>query len=376
MAIHPAVPHDRAPSSNLTGLDISAWTEQAAASIQSLDLSDSTVQIQALHASSSAVRGTSNALSIPLDDPVTTKPEASPRVKIADPSSQGGLNTATSYRRREPIRRDSLRRRESLLKGKEGSRRRQRWENDRLLTNPWAQPPAPGDWSVQPTHPRHDPLPYYLAPLWDTHFAHKEDSKSAQARRSKDGEDEKNRVSREVRQGLKHARAARGMLHDLEEEIRQFLEKWNERQLLIREGRLEDSVIDSDFDDSEEEIVFVGRNGQMYDSPGRKTRVAGLGENEARGEKMVFESLAHDRGAVFGRWLVHSIATYYGLYTWSVTVGNPGRRQAYVGLHAPAIQDQHQRAEISFPSGQAVACGASLRITPGEPLPKPLWAQV
>lgn len=93
------------------------------------------------------------------------------------------------------------------------------------------------------------------------------------------------------------------MLHDLEEEIRQFLEKWNERQLLIREGRLDESAIDSDFDndDSEEEIVFVGRNGQMYDSPpGRKTRASGLDEDEARGEKMVFESLAHDRGAVFG----------------------------------------------------------------------------
>lgn len=168
---------------------------------------------------------------------------------------------------------------------------------DRLLTNPWAQPPAPSDWSVQPTHPRHDPLPYYLAPLWDTHFAHKEESKS---KRGKDGDEEKNRVSREVRQGLKHARAARGMLHDLEEQIRQFLEKWNERQLLIREGRLDESAIDSDFEDSEEEIVFVGRNGQMYDSPGRKVQMAGLDEDEARGEKMVFESLAHDRGAVFG----------------------------------------------------------------------------
>ena len=35
----------------------------------------------------------------------------------------------TVYKRREPIRRDSLKRREALLKGKEGSRRRQRWEN-------------------------------------------------------------------------------------------------------------------------------------------------------------------------------------------------------------------------------------------------------
>jgi hypothetical protein len=31
--------------------------------------------------------------------------------------------------RKEPLRRDSMKRREALLKGKEGSRRRQRWEN-------------------------------------------------------------------------------------------------------------------------------------------------------------------------------------------------------------------------------------------------------
>jgi hypothetical protein len=31
--------------------------------------------------------------------------------------------------RKEPVKRDSMKRREALLKGKEGSRRRQRWEN-------------------------------------------------------------------------------------------------------------------------------------------------------------------------------------------------------------------------------------------------------
>jgi len=31
--------------------------------------------------------------------------------------------------RKEPLRRDSLKGREALLRGKEGSRRRQRWEN-------------------------------------------------------------------------------------------------------------------------------------------------------------------------------------------------------------------------------------------------------
>ena len=32
------------------------------------------------------------------------------------------------------------------------------------------------------------------------------------------------------------------------------------------------------------------------------------------------------------RWLVHSIASYYGLKTWSVTIGDPARREAYVGI--------------------------------------------
>lgn len=35
----------------------------------------------------------------------------------------------------------------------------------------------------------------------------------------------------------------------------------------------------------------------------------------------------------FRRWLVHNIATYYGLRTWSVTVGDPARREAYVGIY-------------------------------------------
>lgn len=49
---------------------------------------------------------------------------------------------------------------------------------------------------------------------------------------------------------------------------------------------------------------------------------------------------------------MHSIADYYGLETWSVTTGNPARREAYVGLKAaPTL-------------GEAVE------------LPRPLWVMV
>lgn len=74
-------------------IDIEAWTASA---FQSLTVS----------------AGSGVQLSIPLDDVEAAKPPK------------------TTYRpHREPIRRDSQKRRDALLKGKEGSRRRQRWEN-------------------------------------------------------------------------------------------------------------------------------------------------------------------------------------------------------------------------------------------------------
>lgn len=97
-----------------SAIDIERWTvEQAAEALGAASLS-----------SSAAVRGTSVTIEIPLDEDTapagTAEGTPAPRVREA---------VHTVYRRREPIRRDSLKRREALLKGKEGSRRRQRWEN-------------------------------------------------------------------------------------------------------------------------------------------------------------------------------------------------------------------------------------------------------
>merc|ERR1712072_922068 len=96
----------------------------------------------------------------------------------------------------------------------------------------------------------------------------------------------------------------------------------------------------------DEEIVFVGRNGAMNDIRRREKQ-----KEHLQKDKLIFESLVDDHGAAFGyvsflpalshgwyadfctrRYLVHSIAAYYGLQTWSVTTGNPARREAYVGL--------------------------------------------
>jgi len=165
---------------------------------------------------------------------------------------------------------------------------------DRLLHNPWAEPPSPNDWVVGPTYPRHE-VPYFLAPLWDHHYAHI-DKKTTVTK------EEKHRVPKELRLRLKHARAARGMLQDLEEDIRQFIHNWNEKQLLLQREGLQDAP---ESDDSEDEVVFVGRNGQMHDSPAHKTRLQEIREvmythDERDGEKMVLESQIEDRAAGFG----------------------------------------------------------------------------
>ena len=97
-------------------IDIEAWTEQATAAMGSV----------AISAPAAALAGTSVLFDIPLDE------HSAP----ARPATTAQVHTV--YKRTEPVRRDSLKRREALLKGKEGSRRRQRWENGThaTLTHP------------------------------------------------------------------------------------------------------------------------------------------------------------------------------------------------------------------------------------------------
>jgi hypothetical protein len=146
-------------------------------------------------------------------------------------------------------------------------------------------------------------MPYYLAPLWDVHYSHVKDQQTDQ--KIAERANEKHHVPKELRAKLKHARAARGMLQDLEEEIRLFIRKWNEKQLLLEKEGLQDAPENSCSDDSEDEIVFVGRNGLMHDAPERKERLRLLRQeisshSERDGEKMVLETMADDRAAGFG----------------------------------------------------------------------------
>ena len=176
---------------------------------------------------------------------------------------------------------------------------------DRLMSNPWAQAPSASDWQIQP-YKRHGTVPYYLAPLWDSHYAQKEQLRSSKNKGASKGKDTsadpQHQIPKELRTKLKRARAARGLLHDLEEQIRVFVQRWNDKQSMTEGEGLADAPADSE---DEDEIVFVGRNGQMHDSPGRKSRIKNMDQEmgvdkEKDGEKVVFESLVDDRGAIFG----------------------------------------------------------------------------
>ena len=193
------------------------------------------------------------------------------------------------------------------------------------------------------------------------------EDKRRNARRKNNGVEAEaaGRITKELREKLKRAKAAKGLLQDLEEEVRKFVASWEKKHKRLAEEGLHDA------DSDEEEIVFVGRNGQMHDMPPSPTaKRHAETEEDIKKEKLVFDSLANDHGASFGyvdpfipkrsvlthsrRWLVHSIASYYGLRTWSVTVGDPARREAYVGI-------------------KQLKSGKELENTT---LPRPLWGMV
>ena len=73
-----------------------------------------TEALSSLQITSPQAQNTGVSLSIPIRDAAVADIDDAPR---------------QTRPRREPLRRDSMKRREALLKGKEGSRRRQRWEN-------------------------------------------------------------------------------------------------------------------------------------------------------------------------------------------------------------------------------------------------------
>ncbi|OBT43226.1 hypothetical protein VE00_06428 [Pseudogymnoascus sp. WSF 3629] len=272
MAIYSSVPP---PNQQPPSVDIETWTLHA---LQHLDITP---------------------LQIPIhDDPadVTTAPPPAPK------------RAATTIAKPKP---PPSKRRELAEKGKEGSRRRKRWENDRLIGVPGVVAPSSRDWEVHSTSPVRR-VPYYLAPLWEG---------VAESRRSKnvEKEEERGRVPSELRERIRRGKVEGEMLRHLEGEVRRFVVEWEDAAR---------PPVAADPESSDEEVVFVGRDLSARTIRERDEERRAKIERER--ERCVFEARVGDRGGALGRYLVHALAGYYGLRSWSVTVG--GGRRAVVGI--------------------------------------------
>ncbi|KAI0514847.1 R3H-associated N-terminal domain-containing protein [Xylaria bambusicola] len=339
---------------NANGLDIESW---ALSALESLSVSP-------------LARGTGAPLSIPLDETKeNAKKKEKPSVSIYDPRAQ---STAITPPPRPPSRRDSLKRREALLKGNEGSRQRRRWENDRLLHVPNAVPPEPQDYLPRPTHPVNH-VPYQIAAAWELRVRAEVESRNAAHARRKQAhtrtlgvEGVAGRVPRELCQRAKKTPAVRTWVRSLEEPVRKYLVEREMAKEPVPDLKTDDSDSSfSDMDSEDEEIVFVGRNGSMRDGKmkdrGAHGRKAGPEASTAGGqwkrarreekrsgatqdEGMLFDAFGDEDGGAFRRWITHSISDYYGLQSRSVLVGEPKRKVVYVGIkqmktgHTPPVR--------------------------------------
>ena len=120
-----------------------------------------------------------------------------------------------------------------------------------------------------------------------------------------------------------------------------------------KDGDEDEDVVGGDSED--EEIVFIGRD---KDGKGitMSDEVKDVVEEELQREKIVYEGLEGSPGGGFARWLVHSLAGYYGLQSWSETrEGAPRRRVAFIGVKG---------------KGGMAGLGGE------DGLPRPLWGMV
>ncbi|CEI68931.1 hypothetical protein FVEN_g11936 [Fusarium venenatum] len=322
-----------------SSIDIDAWTISA---LQSLSVSP-------------VARGTCIPLAIPIDEVAKAQPKSPERNVDFD---EHGVST--SIPKRPLSRRDSQRKRELVQKGKEGSRQRRRWENDRLMHVPNVQPPLPSDYEVHPTHTVHQ-VPYQLAQFWDRGVRQRVEDKTARLQAERKKQQLKSgsatglcagEVPRDLREATKRSPVVRSWVRSLEEPVRQYLASQRAVTTPNVEAAEESDSAAEQMDSDDEEIVFVGRNGAMRELREKKATWKHAHREvsqETVDSGMLFDSFGNDESAAFKRWLTHTISDYYGIQSRSVNLTNPSRRVVYVGLKT------------------------SQGILPSRTLPRPMW---
>ncbi|KAF4126504.1 hypothetical protein GMORB2_0240 [Geosmithia morbida] len=337
------LPQCKAQNRSATGIDIDAWTISA---LQSLSISP-------------VAGGTGTPLAIPIDNEAATTTTVG--VSFGNDAK---VAVRTDVPRRPPSRRDSLKRREALLKGNEGSRQRRRWENDRLLHVPNAQPPQPSDWEVHPTHTVHH-VPYQLAQFWDLGLRQTIDKKTAKLATQRKRQQLAagsatglgcGEVPRDLREATKRSSVVTTWVRALEDPVREYILK-GRTGIISQPMSVEaaDPVSSDEMDSEDEEIVFVGRRSAGLPPKPAASQASGwrLAHREVGDETvdhgMVFDSFGDHESAPFKRWLTHSISDYYGLESTSVIVPNPSRKVVYVKFKKGDIRQGSSKKQFPRP---------------------------
>lgn len=250
-------------------LDIEAWTIQA---LQSLSVGPNSSGAPA-----------STPLAIPLDDAAPSSNRTrGVTIALSEAQAAGAGITPLPARRPAP-RRDSMKRREALLKGKEGSRQRRRWDMARLADVPFVEPPLPIDWAACQYRVQY--VPYHVAQHWDAGLRKQVEDKTNVAQKRKAAGAGKGRVPRDLRDTVKKTPGVKGWVRTLEGPVRQFL---------IDQGEGQEAVDESDF--SDEEIVFIGRKAAPRDGLKKAHREV---DGHAVDRGMIYDSLEDGESGSF-----------------------------------------------------------------------------
>lgn len=175
------------------------------------------------------------------------------------------------------------------LSGREGSRRRRRMENAKLLGCPQRVEPSGEDWSIAPTHKRR-------VLSWDK--ALQIDPTALRSRfttnkSTSTGSDDRPRLSRSLRHELKRQHVSPAFVQSIESEVRDML--------FPADAEPEYDTVDDSFASDSSEDVASRR------SPSRTVRIA--------------IEAPTDKATAYLRYFVHLICQYYALRSESSNVG-------------------------------------------------------
>lgn len=268
---------------------------------------------------------------------------------------------------------DNRIRRELFIKGREGSRRRKRYENANFLNVPNSQPPLPSDWEVHPTNPVHNNMPYYLAYLWERRFQRQLEEEEDENQSKSKLSCPHGKASRDLKLALKKAKGAKPILKDIEHEIRAFIQNASDKDLVINSTSSSQSV--EVIDSEDEDIIFISRDKDdrgtitMSDEIDREACV----QRRQKIDSLVFDGKSCQRGdqdtGRFIRWLIHEAAEYYGLESRSEdTDENLGRED----------ERRARKIIVSFRNGSHIKYQKDVTTASDDSLkmPRPLWCLI